>query len=183
MSGSPSTTRIWLTSHRSDPPRGLRSAREGTKDVRLRDNADQVLAVEDGERAHLVLEHELGGGPRVPVGARDDHALGHGLAHGESSEQIVDFPHREARGLRGQVQADVTVRYDADETAVFRHEEVPDTLLQHEPPRVEYGGFGTHGDGGSRHELAHFHGTSSFSRREAREKSVGWLIVLILAGR
>ena len=93
-----------------------------------------MLAIEYGQGADLVLEHEPGGRPRVLVGPGNDHALGHDLAHGELGQQMVDLPHREARGLRGQVQANVAIRDDADQAAALRHEQVPDALLQHGLP-------------------------------------------------
>src|SRR6185436_19481092 len=128
---------------------------EGPEEVRLRDDAEQALAVEHGQTSDLVLEHDLRRLPGVSVRPHRDHGAGHDLVHREAGEEVVDLPHRQAGGLRGQVETEVAVRHDPDEPRAVGDQEMPDPLAQHRLPRLEYRRVGGDRHETARHELAY----------------------------
>ena len=122
---SSSTTRIVLL-HLAHRPRP-RAARTKSDSVMM---PTSRVAVHDGQRADLVVDHDARGlGARERSGSTTMHRGRHDLAHGEAREQVVDLPHRQAGGRRGQVEPDVAVGDDADDARVLDHDEVADPRL------------------------------------------------------
>jgi hypothetical protein len=102
----------------------------GERDVRLREDADEPLVLDDRQAAHLVTGHQPQRHVEVVVGCR-----GHGLARCD-----LTHGHRlRIHGLGHDTNRNVPVGDHAHQAPVLEHGQRSDVSVPHQASRLDHG--------------------------------------------
>ncbi len=153
--------------------RGIEHAREGTEDVRLGDDADQLALVEHGQATDLVLEHRARGRLDVVIRVDRDELRRHDARDREALALMPGV----RLGLRdgaGQDSQQVTQAHDAGETSDAHDGSAAQRVRAKLAEGGEAGEAFVDGSDSATHEAADQHRRSHRQRLRRRSIRTRW---------